>query len=160
MFVLEKFDADFFAWTGFYSFDSNNDDPDNIPNLSGSYAGGATVPDPPTLVSATPGDEQVTLTWTPPEEDGGAEITAYHVYKDGVEFEDDATSPFVVTGLTNGVEYDFTVTAENAEGESDPSNELSATPEAPADPNQLRTDANSRARHVRLQRQIHRRRAG
>lgn len=103
------------------------------PTLLGDYTAGpsATVPDAPTLVSAVAGNQKVTLTWTAPADDGGASITAYHVYKDGVEFDADATSPFEVTGLTNGVAYDFTVTAENSEGESDPSNELSATPAAP-----------------------------
>ena len=40
-------------------------------------AAAVTVPDAPTGLSATPGDEQVTLSWTAPANDGGAAIMRY-----------------------------------------------------------------------------------
>ena len=86
------------------------------------------VPQPPTNVSATPGNAAATVTWTAPPS-GGSAITSYTVtpYVNGV-----AQTPTVVAGgppptsvvpggLTNGTTYTFTVTATNANGTSLPS---------------------------------------
>ncbi|MGI6420604.1 MAG: fibronectin type III domain-containing protein [Syntrophomonadaceae bacterium] len=77
-----------------------------------------TVATEPQNFTATPADGQVTLSWTAPESDGGAEITRYEVYKDG---DDDWTdvgldTSYTFTGLTNGTEYTFKVRAVNSVG--------------------------------------------
>jgi titin len=84
----------------------------------------------PRAVHATPGDDQATVRWTPPASDGGIPITGYTVtpYLNGVPqtpqtFNTTATTQ-VATGLTNGMTYEFTVIALDANGpgsESDPS---------------------------------------
>jgi titin len=43
----------------------------------------ATVPGAPVSLSATPGDTEVTLTWTAPTDDGGSAITGYEYSLDG-----------------------------------------------------------------------------
>jgi hypothetical protein len=92
--------------------------------------GGATVPDAIDDLAGTPGVESIEFTWSAPD-DGGAAITKYTLYLDGVEHTDDVTSPYEVTGLTGGVvSGPWTVTATNSEGESDPSNAVTETPES------------------------------
>ena len=102
----------------------------------------ATVPDAPSSLAATPGDESVTLRWTAPAHDGGSEVTG-HQYRqkttggfgswqdiaDSAEGEANATS-YPVTSLMNDTAYTFEVQARNEEGESGPSNQASATPVA------------------------------
>ena len=111
----------------------------------------ATVPDAPTSVTATRGDEEVLLSWTPPVFNGGAAITdyEYEVSSDGgdnfgsaVAVGSAATS-VTVPDLTNGDTYVFRVTAINSVGSSTVSvvsNE--ATPAAlPAVPTKLSATA-------------------
>jgi hypothetical protein len=85
------------------------------------YSLGA-VPSAPTAVAASAGDMQATVSWTAPSSTGGSPTTAYAVtaFIGGVAqwpqtFLSTATSQ-VVTGLTNGVAYTFTVAAINAGG--------------------------------------------
>ena len=92
----------------------------------------ATTPDAPTGVTATAGDEQVTLTYTAPSDNGGSAITGYeYQQRTGTGTWGSATtlsSNGVVTGLTNGTQYGFQVRAVNAEGGGDWSLEVTATP--------------------------------
>ncbi len=75
----------------------------------------ATVPGAPSIVSVTPGNGQVTVTWTPGST-GGQPILFYEVQAvgsaGGCMVNAPATS-CTVTGLTNGVPYSFTVFAGN-----------------------------------------------
>ncbi len=84
----------------------------------------ATTPGVPTGVSATSNaNTQSVVSWTAPSSTGGSAITAYVVsYSgDGGQTWQNATisvtsSPFTVTGLTNGTTYQFRVAATNAVG--------------------------------------------
>jgi hypothetical protein len=82
----------------------------------------ATVPDAPTIGTATRGDGQATITFTAPINNGGSAITGYTVTSNtGGLTATGGSSPLIITGLLNGVTYTFTVTATNAVGTSTPS---------------------------------------
>ncbi len=77
------------------------------------------VPAAPSNLLATPGDRQVALSWTDPDNDT---ITKYQISTDGgTSFSDidpsgATTTTHTVTGLTNGTEYTFAVRAVNDSG--------------------------------------------
>jgi len=98
---------------------------------------GPAVPGAPTALGATRGNTQVGLSWTAPASDGGTSITDYIVeykltsepttwtiFSDGTSAGTTAT----VTGLTNGLSYDFRVRAVNFIGNSIASNTATRTP--------------------------------
>ena len=73
------------------------------------------APGAPTGVAATPGNGQASVTFTPPASDGGAAITSYTVTpRPGGQTATGTAGPIMVTGLTNGTSYTFTVTATTA----------------------------------------------
>lgn len=79
-------------------------------------------PDAPgTPVVSSVQDRTVVLSWTPPS-NNGAEITRYEVSSVARGYTQQcASTTCTLTGLTNNVEYNFTVVAVNRVGESDPS---------------------------------------
>jgi hypothetical protein len=101
------------------------------------------TPPVPTLLSATPGDSQVILTWQ--EIPGDPAVLGYNLYYDQAgkaqfiaTLSDPAANSYVNTGLTNGQEYCYTVTSlYDCDGdvvsdtESGFSNILCATPTNP-----------------------------
>lgn len=91
----------------------------------------ATTPAAPTGLSATAGDTQLSVAFTPGS-DGGNAITNYKYSLDGVNYTAlspaDATSPVVITGLTNGVTYTVYLKAVNDVGDSPASASTSGTP--------------------------------
>jgi len=83
----------------------------------------ATVPDSPTGVSATRGDNSATVTFTAPSSTGGSAILAYTVTADpGGLTASCPSSPCTISGLVNGTSYTFTVHATNTQGDSAESN--------------------------------------
>jgi len=78
-----------------------------------------TVPDAPTGATATAGNAQVTVAFTPAG-DGGSPILDFTATC-GSQSTTGAGSPLVVTGLTNGTAYACTVVARNGVGTSAPS---------------------------------------
>lgn len=87
------------------------------PAVSRSFTVNAVVPGAPTVGTATAGDAQASVTFSAPLFTGGAAITGYTVTSspEGLTGTG-ASSPVVVTGLTNGTAYTFTVTATNSAG--------------------------------------------
>jgi hypothetical protein len=78
----------------------------------------ATTPGAPTITNVAIGDEQATITFTPPASNGGRPITSYTVTSSGEHVATGSSSPITITGLTNNTEYTFTVTATNEVGTS------------------------------------------
>ena len=103
--------------------------------LIGHDAQAATVPDPPTGLSATPiSPTSVSLSWFPPQNNGSSAITHYKIeYKTppgdySVLVTLDNVTKYNQTGLTTGKSYIYRVSAINAIGTSNPSSEAVATP--------------------------------
>jgi fibronectin type 3 domain-containing protein len=100
-------------------------------------------PAAPMGLAATPGNAQVSLTWT-----AGASASSYHVKRSttsGAETQISAptSTNYTDTGLSNGTKYFYEVSAVDSGGESANSSEVSATPvaplSAPATPTGLQT---------------------
>lgn len=89
-----------------------------------------TVPDPPVIGIVTPGNRQVTVSFTPPTTDGGSAVLDYTATATpGGLTASGSGSPLTITGLTNDIPYTVTVTARNSAGSSAPSApSASATP--------------------------------
>ena len=96
-------------------------------------------PDPPVKPEiVTIESHQVTLSWTPPS-NNGAEITSYTVTPSGAAPQECLTTTCTITGLTNDLEYTFTVVANNEVAPSEPSPESDVArpderPDQPAAP--------------------------
>src|SRR5580698_2168250 len=120
-------------------------------NSAGPSANSAEVNATPVLprpvapmgLAATPGNAQVSLSWT-----ASASASSYHVKRSttsGAETQISApaSTNYTDTGLTNGTKYFYMVSAVNSGGESSNSSEVSATPvaplSAPATPTGLQT---------------------
>ncbi|MHA2098166.1 MAG: fibronectin type III domain-containing protein [Candidatus Kariarchaeaceae archaeon] len=124
------------------AYHTSKEDPGQKHNLRGGIAHtwtvGATVtaPDAPTGLSLTPGDGQVSLSWTAPSNDGGATITDYNIYRTTTQGSygaaignvGSAATTYVDNTATNGQLYHYVVKAVNSVGEGAQSNEPSATP--------------------------------
>ncbi len=124
------------------------DDPDGVPEplghalraalaVSGGQPPPPTVPSAPTA-SATAGNAAVTLSWTVPADDGGAQISGYEVYR-GTSSGSAAwratvgnVLTYTDTSVVNGTTYWYQVAAVNSAGAGTRSNEVSARPMAPA----------------------------
>ncbi len=100
-----------------------------------SFTVSAVVPDAPTIGTATAGDTEAMVTFSAPTSTGGAAISpnGYTVTANpGGATGTGSSSPVIVTGLTNGVNYTFTVTATSSAGISAASTASNAvTPAAP-----------------------------
>lgn len=98
-----------------------------------------TVPDPPTLLSATAGDSQITATWAAGYNEGAA-ITSYIATASTTTSStsvtvSSSTTSVSIPGLTNGQAYTVSIQAVNAAGSGSASNTKTATPAAaPAAP--------------------------
>lgn len=107
-----------------------------------SYVGGngndvtltaTAAPLAPQSITATPGDQQITLGFVPPAANAAGPITGYRAQcAPSALIVEAPTSPIIVSGLTNGVAYTCTLrtlTATTASAQSAP---LIATPLGPA----------------------------
>ena len=97
---------------------------------------GGTAPLPPSSLTATAATGKVTLGWSP-----STGATSYSVYRGTAAGGESATAitsglagtSYVDSAVVNGTKYFYNVKAFNAAGSSNPSNEASATPTAPAE---------------------------
>ena len=100
----------------------------------------ATVPDPVTGLKTTgASNTSITVSWTPPANNGGSPITSYVVSAKGPNGKDAGTPATVsgdktsgaVTGLSSGVSYTIYVVARNVAGDSAASSTKSSTTGTP-----------------------------
>ncbi len=103
--------------------------------VSATVLGDITEPSAPNNLEAIADDEEITLTWDPPTDDGGSVVIEYKIYR-GTTSADlslqntvsgDSTI-FTDISVTNGVTYHYRISAVNVAGEGPLSNEVSATP--------------------------------
>ena len=83
-----------------------------------------TIPNAPIIGSATTNNSRVTVSWTPPANNGGSVITGYKVSSNPggiITIVDGLTRSAIFFGLISGTAYTFTVVAINAAGISPPS---------------------------------------
>jgi fibronectin type 3 domain-containing protein len=110
-------------------------------------------PPPPTGLTATPGNTQVTLSWN-----ASSGATSYNIKRATVSGgpyttvnpSSISTTSYTNTGLTNGTTYYYVVTAVNSAGESGNSSEVSTTPGPPAAPMNLSASATNAAKKLSL----------
>ena len=105
------------------------------PQVTQSFAVNAIAPDIPVIGTVTAADAQATVNFTASVGSGGAPISGYTVTATPVAVPGApplqrrrAPSPIVVTGLTNGFVYNFTVKATNGAQTSADSAAVQATP--------------------------------
>jgi hypothetical protein len=113
-----------------YNLDYNATSRPNSDTYYGAFEGsGITVPSPPANLTATGGDGQVNLSWT-----ASSGANSYNVYRwngNGYAFLTNVVGTSTTdSGLSDGTTYWYEVTAVNTAGESGPSNQASATPQA------------------------------
>jgi hypothetical protein len=95
----------------------------SVASVASNAVSPVTVPGAPRNPVATPGNVQSSIAFTEPLSNGGSTITSYTVTSSpGTLTKTGTTSPIVITGLTPGTTYTFTVKANNAAGSSVASN--------------------------------------
>ncbi|TBL78145.1 S-layer homology domain-containing protein [Paenibacillus thalictri] len=104
----------------------------NQPATPGMVLDSQLASEAPTGLAAQPGNQQVTLTWSANSE---SDITGYNVYRVGAAQPATVSGiTYTVNGLTNDTQYQFRITAVNADGyESADSSIVQATPTAVVD---------------------------
>ena len=111
-----------------------------MPRRTGGFIGhrGLQAPDPPTAITPTAGDAQVSVAFTAPSDVGDDAITGFvaQVSTNGTDYSagsnTGSSSPIVVSSLTNGTSYTAKVWAINDYGTSSPSDASSSfSPVAP-----------------------------
>lgn len=122
-----------------YSFTvtATNGSGTSSPSTASAAVTPAAPPGAPTHVTATAGDSQAKVTWTAPASTGGSPITKYTVTASGGQTctRTSGALSCTVTGLTNGANYTFTVTASNAVSTGPASTASSSvTPTGPSAP--------------------------
>jgi hypothetical protein len=89
-----------------------------------------TIPSAPTIADLIGNNQSLVILFTAPTNDGGSTITDYQYSFDGTTWSSANTtsSPIIITGLTNGTEYDVQLRAVNSVGPGASSSAILGTP--------------------------------
>ena len=93
-----------------------------------------TAPTAPRSLTPTAGTAKITLKWSTPASNGGANVTSYRIYRSTASGQETllttvgATTQFVDSAVVTGTRYFYYVIAVNPLGASPASNEASAVP--------------------------------
>ena len=99
----------------------------------------AVVPSVPSITGITPANTQLSVAFSAPSSNGGASISNYeYSINGGVNWTTPSpavtTSPFTISGLTNGLTYDVQIRAVNSAGSGTATGTTQGTPAAPSSP--------------------------
>lgn len=109
-----------FSGTGAKKFGTGTTPTPYVINISAYFASMFPVPDSPTIGTVKVGNAQATVNFTAPKSE--LTITSYTVIANpGDITASGISSPIIVSGLTNGTAYTFTVSATSNAGSSKPS---------------------------------------
>ena len=118
------------------------------PSVNATPASGPTAPSAPLGLTATPGTGNIMLSWHPPADEGGSQITAYSVYRSTASGSEILLVPlenvtgYTDSGLLMGYRFYYQVSARNAIGEGPRCAEISGQPlSKPGAPGNLRAVA-------------------
>jgi len=95
-------------------------------------------PSAPLNLAAKAGNRQAILSWSPPADNGGANVTNFRIYRglagSNLTFlaEVGNVQNYTDAGLQNGKSYAYKITAKNSAGESAATANITAKPKAPA----------------------------
>ena len=103
------------------------------PQITQSFAIAGSVPGAPSIVAASAGDGQASISFTAPSATGGSAITSYTATCTSMSGSASGTgtsSPILVSGLINGTAYQCSVAATNSLGTGSSSASLPVSPAA------------------------------
>ena len=106
---------------------------------NGNISVTAIVPSAPSITGISPGNTQLSVAFSAPSSNGGASITNYEYSINGggnwtTPSPAVTTSPFTISGLTNGTTYDVQIRAVNSAGSGTATGTTQGTPAAPSSP--------------------------
>jgi parallel beta-helix repeat protein len=110
-----------------------------------------TLPSVPQNIQFHEGDGYVNLTWSPPADDGGSPITEYFIYRNGSLFASVSSTQhwYNDTSVVNGVNYTYTISANNSVGEGPISSGVDTTPKAtPSAPQNMQVETGDEYVHL------------
>ena len=108
-----------------------------MPVLGSTSSQSGRVPGSPTITGVTAGNAQVTVAFNAPAYTGKSSVTYTATSSPGSFTASGSSSPLVVTGLTNGTSYTFTVRANGSSGVNSAASSASSSvsPVVPVTPN-------------------------
>jgi fibronectin type 3 domain-containing protein len=106
---------------------------DRTTTVSATPTAEVVPPSRPQGLQANDGDGYVTLTWSPPTDDGGSQISSYTVYRGTysyhlTELATTTSTGYTDSSVTNGETYYYEVSATNQVGEGERSSQVTVTP--------------------------------
>jgi hypothetical protein len=105
----------------YFTVEAFNNAGSSVASTTSNVVKAMRVPDIPSQLNLTEDNGKITVTYTAPAYNGCSPITSYTVTMSPENYTvTNNGTPVIITGLTNGTTYTFSVVATNAMGNSDP----------------------------------------